>query len=178
LLSESEARAIAEKTCIKGGEALSSGIYNSNSKTWWFDANLNATRPGCNPACVVGEETKTAEINWRCTGAIPPITDSGVEGRVTLGPICPVMRNPPDPQCADRPYSTTIQAIAIGSPKSAPFTTAESDKEGNYKIMLPPKEYALQPVGGSVMPRCEAKNIKVEKSKLIEVNLSCDTGIR
>lgn len=68
LLSEAEARVIAEKSCIKGGEVLSAGIYNENSKTWWYDANLNATREGCNPACVVSEETKTAEINWRCTG--------------------------------------------------------------------------------------------------------------
>ena len=71
ILKESEARIIAEKNCIKGGEALSSGIYNENSKTWWFDANLNSTREGCNPACVVSEESKTAEINWRCTGEIP-----------------------------------------------------------------------------------------------------------
>ncbi|MFA5188663.1 MAG: hypothetical protein WC460_04860 [Patescibacteria group bacterium] len=71
-LSEAEARAIAEKACIKGGEALSAGTYNAITKTWWFDANLNATKPGCNPACVVSETTKTAEINWRCTGLIPP----------------------------------------------------------------------------------------------------------
>jgi hypothetical protein len=70
--SETEARAIAENICIKGGEALLAGRYNENSKTWWFDANLNATRQGCNPACVVSEETKTAEINWRCTGLIVP----------------------------------------------------------------------------------------------------------
>jgi len=71
-LSEMQARVIAEKSCIKGGESLAPGYYNENSKTWWFDANLNATQPGCNPACVVSEETKTAEINWRCTGLIPP----------------------------------------------------------------------------------------------------------
>jgi len=71
-ISEAEARAIAEKTCIKGGEALGAGTYNENSRTWWFDANLNATREGCNPACVVSEETKQAEINWRCTGLIVP----------------------------------------------------------------------------------------------------------
>ena len=52
----------------EGGGALGTGIYNNNSKTWWYDANLNATKEGCNPACVVSEETKTAEINWRCTG--------------------------------------------------------------------------------------------------------------
>lgn len=71
-ISEIEARTIAEKSCIKGGEALGIGQYNENSKTWWFDANLNATQPGCNPACVVSAATKTAEINWRCTGLIAP----------------------------------------------------------------------------------------------------------
>lgn len=103
---------------------------------------------------------------------------SGVEGVVTIGPTCPVERFPPDPNCADRPYATSIQVISIGSPKSSPFTTIESDKEGKYKIMLPPGEYALQPIGGSVMPRCETKNITIEPSKIIKVNLSCDSGIR
>lgn len=70
--TELEARSIAEKICIKGGESLAPGYYNENSKTWWFDANLNATQPGCNPACVVSEDTKTAEINWRCTGLVLP----------------------------------------------------------------------------------------------------------
>jgi len=77
-LTEAEARTIAEKTCIKGGEALTGGgTYNENSKTWWFDANLNAAQPGCNPACVVSEETKTVEINWRCTGLIAPQEPAG-----------------------------------------------------------------------------------------------------
>jgi len=71
-IPESQARTIAEKACIKGGEALSAGTYNEITKTWWFEANLNATQPGCNPACVVDEATKTGEINWRCTGLIVP----------------------------------------------------------------------------------------------------------
>jgi hypothetical protein len=77
-LTEDEARAIAEKTCIKGGETLmSGGTYNENSKTWWFEANLNSAQQGCNPACVVAEESKTAEINWRCTGLIAPEEPAG-----------------------------------------------------------------------------------------------------
>jgi hypothetical protein len=72
-MTEEEARKIAEETCIKGGDSLeTSGLYNPNSKTWWFDANLNVTQPGCDPACVVSEETGMAEINWRCTGLIQP----------------------------------------------------------------------------------------------------------
>jgi len=69
-LTYQEAEQIAEATCIKGAESLTEGIYNVGTRTWWFDANLNATRAGCNPACVVSEETKTAEINWRCTGLL------------------------------------------------------------------------------------------------------------
>jgi hypothetical protein len=84
-MSESDARAIAQASCIKGGEALGSGTYNETTKTWWFDANLNATKPGCNPACVVSVETKTAEINWRCTGALPP---SGTNGNGSTPKAC------------------------------------------------------------------------------------------
>ncbi|MEI6304792.1 MAG: hypothetical protein WCP09_02110 [Candidatus Taylorbacteria bacterium] len=72
-LTEAEGRLIAEKSCVKGGEALSQGIYNENSKTWWYDANLNATRPGCSPACVVDAVTRKAEIKWRCTGVKEPV---------------------------------------------------------------------------------------------------------
>jgi len=88
-LSEAEAQAIAEQSCIKGGEALSAGSYNEMTKTWWFDANLNATREGCNPACVVSEETKTAEINWRCTGLKTPDNKScGIENCHGLDIVC------------------------------------------------------------------------------------------
>ena len=67
LLSEPQARVIAERSCIKGGEALSSGTYDAATKTWWYEANLNATRPGCTPGCVVSEATQTAEVGWRCS---------------------------------------------------------------------------------------------------------------
>ncbi len=98
-LSESEARAIAEKTCIKGGESLSAGSYNENSKTWWFDANLNATQQGCNPACVVSEDTRTAKINPRCTGLIPDSKIKNFDDCVAAGN--PVMESYPRKCSAD-----------------------------------------------------------------------------
>ncbi|MCK9351908.1 MAG: hypothetical protein WCT49_06810 [Candidatus Paceibacterota bacterium] len=91
-LSETEARTIAAETCVKGGsDSLkgSAGIYNEVTKTWWFDANLNSTKPGCNPACVVSEQTKKAEINWRCTGAIPPPSSSTPPPQVSQEISCP-----------------------------------------------------------------------------------------
>lgn len=69
-LTEDEARAIAEQSCIKGGKAYSPGVYDKNTKTWWYDANLNLTKSGCTPACVVSEDTGTADTSWQCTGGL------------------------------------------------------------------------------------------------------------
>lgn len=108
----------------------------------------------------------------------PPITKkSGITGRVLLGPTCPVMKVG-DTTCADRPYSTTIQVIAVGSTQSSPFTTVKSDSEGKFSVLIPPGKYALQPVGGQPLPRCETKEVIVPAEQIVEVDLSCDTGIR
>lgn len=103
---------------------------------------------------------------------------SGVMGRVLLGPTCPVVQYPLDPKCADKPYETTVQVIAVGSPKSSTFSTVGSDENGNYKVFLPPGEFALQPVGGNMLPRCETKEVTIEPGVMLEIDLSCDSGIR
>lgn len=105
-------------------------------------------------------------------------TKGKIEGTVLLGPTCPVIKNPPEPQCADKPYKTNIQIIKIGSPQSSPFRVVSSDTLGKYEVMLPVGEYALQPVGGNTLPRCETKDVIVEANKIEEINLFCDTGIR
>jgi len=103
---------------------------------------------------------------------------SGVMGKVLLGPTCPVMRNPPDPKCADRGYATTVQVIQKNSPKSSLFSSVETDKEGNYRVMLPPGEYSLQALGGQPFPSCGWQDVTIESDVLSNVDLSCDTGIR
>lgn len=69
-LSLDEARAVAESSsCMDEGELGDTHTYNNETNTWWFDMDID--KPGCSPACVV-YANETAEINWRCTGAIPP----------------------------------------------------------------------------------------------------------
>ncbi len=41
---------------------------NEGTGTYWI--NLNLTKQGCSPACVINVETQKAEINWRCTGLL------------------------------------------------------------------------------------------------------------
>ena len=107
---------------------------------------------------------------------IPPI-DSGVEGTVTIGPTCPVVRDG-DTTCSDRPYSTDIQIIAEGQIKSSPYAMTKSDNEGNYKIVLPPGKYSFQPVGPGIMPRCEFKDVTVSANAIARLDLTCDSGVR
>ncbi|MBU4466580.1 hypothetical protein KKF47_00760 [Patescibacteria group bacterium] len=125
--------------------------------------------------CRYGEQT-FVEVIEDGEGILP--FDSGVFGKVLLGPICPVMKDPPDPNCADKPYQTQVQVILSGSPQSSPFAVVESDENGNYKAMLPPGEYGLQAVGKLPFLFCATKEIIVEPNIMSEVALSCDTGIR
>jgi len=67
-LSLSEAKRIAiQGQC--GDKLKDTYICNEITGTWWID--LDIEKEGCGPACVINVETKTAEINWRCTGLIP-----------------------------------------------------------------------------------------------------------
>ena len=73
LISKDEATAIAAASeCMDEGTLTENVFYNENTRTWWIDLDLFEENELCNPACVVDEETETASINWRCTGAIPP----------------------------------------------------------------------------------------------------------
>lgn len=56
-------------SCATVGNLTGEPSYNNNTRTWWF--NLDATKPGCAPACVVYEDNNSAEVNWRCTGVYP-----------------------------------------------------------------------------------------------------------
>ena len=64
-----EAKKIAEEGC-KEGILKEEHSCNDYSGTWWIDFAPDEPKEGCNPACVVDVDTKTAEINWRCTGLI------------------------------------------------------------------------------------------------------------
>ncbi|MFA6006194.1 MAG: Gmad2 immunoglobulin-like domain-containing protein [Candidatus Paceibacterota bacterium] len=111
----------------------------------------------------------------KCPPAPAPIT-SGIQGTVTLGPTCPVMRDPPDPQCADKPYQTTVQIFKKGSATAT--VSAPTDALGHYTATLAPGTYTVQAAGGQMLPRCAPQDVIVMSKVMSELNLSCDTGIR
>jgi len=104
--------------------------------------------------------------------------DSGVAGTVRLGPICPVLRNSPEPGCDDKPFETDVQVFAKNSANNSPFAVTRTNKEGQYSFALPPGEYTLRAAGGKPFPSCGTMDIAIEPSVTNEANLTCDTGIR
>jgi len=65
-----EAVAIAESSvCIEHGSLAATRVCNGATGTWWID--LDVEDDDCNAACAVDIVSQTAEVNWRCTGALP-----------------------------------------------------------------------------------------------------------
>lgn len=110
--------------------------------------------------------------------SVPPSTSkSGISGIVSLGPTCPVMRNPPDPQCADKPYQTTLVVLSEDGAKT--ITTFISDATGKFKVSVPPGVYVIQSPANKMYPRCSSNGpVTVRANTFTDISISCDTGIR
>jgi len=129
--------------------------------------------PNCEfTACRDATATSTAEGGG---GSILPYI-SGVHGTVLLGPTCPVMREPPDPTCADKPYATAVLVYRAGA--KVPFVIGNSNATGAFTFSLPPGSYTIVAGGDKTLPRCAGADVTVAPSGYATTNISCDTGIR
>ena len=108
-----------------------------------------------------------------CTSFDAPPTDSGIEGRVFIGPICPVMRE--GEECPDQPYQAIL---TVYSPKGERIAQVQTDEDGRFKIPLHPGEYVLHPDSPNVLPFAGEQTVIVEEGKFTQVLVNYDSGIR
>ena len=103
-------------------------------------------------------------------------SQSGIVGKVTIGPTCPVESYPPDPNCADKPYQTKLRIVKYNTDYVV-FT--ESDSKGRFSIPLDLGNYIITiPDLSNQMPTLLNTYVKVEKNKFTEIQLKFDSGIR
>jgi len=118
-------------------------------------------------------------VGPKCEFAKCPTPEaSGIKGIVLLGPICPVIKNPPEPQCNDKPYQTKL---AITNPNGAQVIKEfTSDENGKFSIGLTAGEYAIRTAAAAnILPYCSSNGtIKVNANTYTEIIVNCDTGIR
>ena len=109
-------------------------------------------------------------------GSILPYT-SGIRGTIMLGPTCPVERDPPDPNCADKPYKTQV-AIYRASDLAHAIVQTQSDAQGKFETSLPPGQYSVGVGERTSMPSCPSTAVAVAPDVYTSVVINCDSGIR
>ena len=127
-------------------------------------------------AVIVDNQRKEVSNVVPTPSPTPGVATSGIEGKITIGPTCPVERVPPDPNCADKPYQATV--IVKTADEQKEISSFSSDKDGKFKVKLAPGTYVLVPVRNNTYPQASSQKVIVESNKFTQVNISFDSGIR
>ena len=123
--------------------------------------------------------TEVGRVGPNCEFAKCPFVElSGIKGIALLGPMCPVQKIPPDPNCADRPYKTELVATLAG--QSGDTTQFSSGSDGKFVVDLLPGDYTIGSADTAGMfSHCKSQGaITVNKNEYTNITLNCDTGIR
>ncbi|MEW6567589.1 MAG: carboxypeptidase-like regulatory domain-containing protein [Chloroflexota bacterium] len=103
-----------------------------------------------------------------------PVLESGVEGRVWIGPMCPVVQT--GTECPDAPYQATLDVL---DDRGQVVATIESDTEGHYRLPLAPGEYTLTPHAGEArLPWAAPLPFAVTAGRWTRLDVHYVSGIR
>lgn len=100
-----------------------------------------------------------------------------VSGLVHAGPVCPVVTDPPDPACADRPVEDAV--ILVEDSAGVVVSTIGTGVDGTFIVILPPGAYTFvpQPVEG-LMGTASEQDVLVVDGPVDGLDFAYDTGIR
>ena len=108
-----------------------------------------------------------------CSSRIP--ADTGIEGQVLIGPVCPVVQL--DNPCPDIAYQATLTILNSVGREVTRFT---SDPEGRFQVPLAPGNYILHPETppGQPLPVSADQSFKVVEGQFTQLKVNYDSGIR
>ncbi len=127
----------------------------------------------CGPASGASPQPSPSPFTSPAGG--PP----SVTGTVSAGPVCPVEKSPPDPQCAPRPVAGAVIVATNASGQEVGHTTSAAD--GSYRLVVTETGTVLitaQPVAGLARPPAPVSVTLTSPSQVERVDLEYDTGIR
>jgi hypothetical protein len=101
--------------------------------------------------------------------------ESGVEGTIRMGPMCPVVQA--GSPCPDQPLQARL---VVQSVKGKEIAEGTSDAQGKFRIALKAGEYVLVPEAGSAAGLLSAapQPFEVEAGLWTTVDVFYDTGLR
>jgi hypothetical protein len=101
-------------------------------------------------ACSGGSRASGQEDTLGLSGNETPLPDgmARVYGRVFVGPLCPVMREPPDPSCLARPETYVGIEVVVQMPELQEVASTQVDGRGTYSVDVAPGTYVVGTRGG------------------------------
>jgi hypothetical protein len=99
--------------------------------------------------------------------------DSGFEGSVTIGPMCPVMQE--GIPCPDQPYQAELTILTESGKKVMQLQT---DEDGSFRIELAVGDYVLHPESPGGLPFAPDLPFSVEEHQFTHLEVIYDSGIR
>ena len=157
-------------------------IIVAGTAIWWFGINKAPAEPiSCTmeaKLCPDGSAVGRTGPNCEFT-ACPEATAGFLKGKVTIGPLCPVERIPPDPNC--QPTEATYKAwqIAVYTPdKKTKFIQLEPDLDGSYQVILSAGQYLIDFEQPHAFARSLPTTVMIKKGETTVLNIDIDTGIR
>ena len=108
-----------------------------------------------------------------CSFQEPAHAESGVEGQVYLGPMCPLVQE--GQACSDQPYQATL---TVNGQDGRRITQVQTDQQGHFKVSLKPGSYILHPESPNVIPMAAEQVFGVISGQFTQLTVQYDSGIR
>lgn len=121
-------------------------------------------------------------VFFSCTEKNLKIGSGVLKGKISIGPICPVQKDPPDPACLPTKETYKAWAAAVWTVnRKTKIATLDPSLDGNYQRGLPAGDYIIDfevartnSIGGSNLPA----TISITNLDTTTFNIDIDTGIR
>lgn len=178
-------------TASSGMATTSTSVTDAASGTTLVIGNTNGGGAATASTVPIGGPTTATVANTtvpsRPTSTVPSTTSTtaaiagatGVQGTVLFGPVCPVERIPPDPQCAPRPGAARIRLLRSDGVVAAQGTAGV---DGRFSIPVAPGSYLVTAAVSTPGPgrgcQVDPSQAAVVAGSLTSVKVTCDTGIR
>src|ERR1035437_4816418 len=83
-------------------------------------------------------------ILFSCTEQNAIVSSGVLKGKISIGPLCPVERIPPDPACLPTMETYKAWATAVWTAnKKSKLATLNPKLDGTYQIVLPSGNYSI-----------------------------------
>jgi len=109
------------------------------------------------------------------TALTPTAKATGIEGYVTIGPMCPGPVASVGTPCPDQPYQSTLIILDVNNHQ---ITQVESDTDGFFRVVLEPGTYTIHPEQGKIFSTASDLSVKVVEGEYTQVLIQYDSGIR